>query len=311
MLTATRPAPARPKAAHRPFSVRVSRVRRLAPSFVRLTFTGPDLGDFGTDGLDQRIKLVLPLPGTGFDTFPGDEWWPAWRELPAEQQNPLRTYTARAVRPALREVDVDFVLHGVAGPASAWATTARVGDEVVLIGPDATSGVTGAGVEWDPGAARTLLVAGDETAVPAISSIVEQLPADARGCVFLEVPTPGDVLRLDAPEGVTVHWRARSETGAGHGDLLAESVRGWTARYVTAWHRGVDVEDVDVDHDLLWEVPDGSDRHGAALDGDLYAWFAGEAGAIKALRRFLVSEVGVDRRQVAFMGYWRLGKAEN
>jgi len=310
VLTQTRPAPVAAKPAHRPYRVVVSRVRRLSPSFVRLTFTGPDLGDFGTDGLDQRIKLVLPLPGTGYATWPEGDWWTAWRQLPAEQQNPFRTYTARAARPALREVDVDFVLHGDAGPASAWATSARVGDEVVLIGPDATSGVSGSGVEWRPGDAGTVLLAGDETAVPAISSIVEQLPRDARGCVFLEVPTPGDVLQLDAPEGVTVHWCARSETRAGHGERLVEAVRGWTARYVAAWHRGVDVDDVDIDHEILWDVPDGADRHGAGIDGELYAWLAGEAQAIKTLRRFLVSEVGLDRRQVAFMGYWRVGKAE-
>jgi len=68
--------------------------------------------------------------------------------------------------------------------------------------------------------------------------------------------------------------------------------------------------DVDVDHDLLWEVP--SDNHGgpAQQDAPLYAWLAGEAGVIKTLRRHLVSELGIDRKSVAFMGYWRLGRAE-
>ena len=31
---------------------------------------------------------------------------------------------------------------------------------------------------------------------------------------------------------------------------------------------------------------------------------------IKLLRRHLVSDLGIDRRSVAFMGYWRRGKAE-
>jgi NADPH-dependent ferric siderophore reductase len=193
----------------------------------------------------------------------------------------------------------------------------------MLIGPDATSGVTGSGVEWAPGHASTVMIAGDETAVPAISSIVESLPADARGCVFLEVPTADDVLPLVAPSGVTVHWLPRAGSGASAADAAADAradaaygaplqtaVRAWTARYVTAWHRGVDLEEVDIEHEILWDVPQGEAQHGAALQGELYAWLAGEAGAIKALRRFLVSEVGVDRRQVAFMGYWRLGRAE-
>jgi len=301
--------------AHRPYRVRVAAVTRLSPSFTRLTFTAPDLADFGTDGLDQRIKVVLPLPGTGFDDFPVDDWWGAWRALPAHRQNPFRTYTARAVRPEAHEVDVDFVVHDDGGPAGTWLSTVAVGDEAMLVGPDATSGVHGSGVEWSPGEARTVMIAGDETAAPAICSIVEQLPADARGCVFVEVPTAADALPLVAPAGVDVHWLPReghAGTAAhqGHGGRLVEAVRGWTARYVTARHHGVPVEEVDIEHDVLWDVPQGHAPHGASLDGDLYAWLAGEAGAIKALRRFLVSEVGVDRRQVAFMGYWRLGKAE-
>ncbi len=64
------------------------------------------------------------------------------------------------------------------------------------------------------------------------------------------------------------------------------------------------VEDVDVDVELIWDSP---------LDpttGDFYAWFAGEAATVKALRRHLVSEVGVARSNVAFMGYWRRGRSE-
>jgi NADPH-dependent ferric siderophore reductase len=314
-ITTEAPSEVRPKPAHRPYRVRVAALQALSPHFVRVTFTGDDLADFGVDGLDQRIKLVLPLEATGYDTFPADDWWPSWRALPAHEQNAFRTYTARAVRPQLREVDVDFVSHGDQGAAASWLARARVGDEAMLIGPDATSGVTGSGVEWAPGRASTVMIAGDETAVPAVSSIVESLPADARGCVFLEVPTSDDVLPLVAPAGVTVHWLPRAGSGApaadaAYGAPLQTAVRAWTARYVTAWHRGVDLEEVDIEHDVLWDVPQGEAQHGAALQGELYAWLAGEAGAIKALRRFLVSEVGVDRRQVAFMGYWRLGRAE-
>lgn len=31
---------------------------------------------------------------------------------------------------------------------------------------------------------------------------------------------------------------------------------------------------------------------------------------VKTARRLLVSECGVDRKRVAFMGYWRLGQSE-
>ncbi|MGA1812328.1 siderophore-interacting protein [Frondihabitans sp. 4ASC-45] len=305
-----RPAPARP--AHRSFRVSVKRVRRLSPSFVRITFTGDDLGDFGDEGLDQRIKIVLPLPESGYDTFPvDDDWYGAWRQLPDGARHPLRTYTARAIRPAEREVDVDFVSHGDTGPASAWANHANVGDDMMLIGPDGTSGWSGSGIEWKPAGAATTLLAGDETAVPAIAAILNQLPGEAQGCVFLEVPTTADALDLVKPDGVHVEWLDREADPAAHGTKLIDAVRNWTSRYLTATHHGKAIDpatlkDVDIDHDILWEVPEGRD-----LSGQFYAWLAGEAQAIKTLRRFLVSEVGIDRSQVAFMGYWRVGKSEN
>src|SRR5690349_24952008 len=96
------------------FRTTVRDVRRLSPSFLRVTFTGDDLDRFADNGFDQRIKLIPPLPGSGLDHFPtGADWYTAWRDLPDEQRNPIRTYTARAVRQAEREVDVDMVLHGV------------------------------------------------------------------------------------------------------------------------------------------------------------------------------------------------------
>ncbi len=170
------------------------------------------------------------------------------------------------------------------------------------------------GIEWNPGRATTLLLVGDETAVPAISAICQSLDQDARGRVILEVPSPSDVLPIAAPSGVDVTWLPRATPVADSlrpGDALVPAVRDWTSRYLTARHHGrpADAEtlrDIDVDHEILWEVP-GS----PASSGDLYAFLAGEAGAITTLRRFLVSEMGIDRRQVAFMGYWRAGRAEN
>ncbi|MFP5370136.1 MAG: siderophore-interacting protein, partial [Actinomycetes bacterium] len=160
--------------AYRPFAAAVVRVRRLGPSFLRITFTGPAFADLAPNGWDQRIKVLLPVAGRGLQDCPvGDDWYAEWRALPEARRNPMRTYTVRAARPDLREIDVDFVLHGATGPASAWAERTTAGDEVVLVGPNARfPGPTG-GFEWRPPPAATrLLLAGDETAVPAICSIV-------------------------------------------------------------------------------------------------------------------------------------------
>jgi NADPH-dependent ferric siderophore reductase len=113
-------------AAWRFFRVLVARSQRLSPSFLRVTFAGPDLDRFADTGYDQRIKLVLPLPDCGLGHLPtGPDWHAQWRGLPDERRNPIRTYTVRAVRRHLAEVDVDVVLHGDAGPASRWANRVR------------------------------------------------------------------------------------------------------------------------------------------------------------------------------------------
>ena len=317
MLTSLAEAAPRERPAYRSFRVRVARVERLAPHFTSVTFAGDDLDEFGTAGLDQRVKVVLPLPGVGFAAFPeGDDWYGAWRELPAGLRNPFRTYTVRAVRPEAREVDIVFVGHGDAGPASAWAATAAPGDEIVLIGPDELSPGRTVGIDWRPGEVETLLLAGDETAAPAIASILESLPSDATGIALIEVPAHADRLGVRAPAGVEVRWLAREDADCLHGGLLIPAVRDWVVRHLAA--RGVartaDVdaatalaaaEQADLPDTPLWDVPEGH-----SLDGDCYAWLAGEASAITTLRRFLVREAGLDRRQVAFMGYWRTGRAE-
>jgi len=327
-------APARVEPASRGFAVRVARTERLSESFLRLTFTGDDLDEIGTTTLDQRIKLVLPAEcGTPVDAdlFSDQDWYAAWRTMADDERPTLRTYTVRAVRPKAKEIDVDVVLHGVTpgaapapgcplrglhacvcadavGPAVRWCATAREGDGLVIIGPNGRYDGAQVGIEWHPPTtAHSFLVAGDETAVPAISSIVAALPADARGHVLCEVPTSDDFLPLDAPPGVEVTWIARGAEGveAQHGELLDLAVRASAPRLLHQGAGSEEFEDVDLDAGILWDVP----VQPSAPDG-VYAWIAGEATAIKELRRFLVRDLGMDRKAVAFMGYWRAGRSE-
>ena len=317
------------KPGYRVFDTVVAELERMSPHFVRVTFHSEELRDIGWDGPDQRIKVVLPIAVDGladghrYEGFPrGGDWFGAWRALPDERRNPIRTYTIRGARPELGELVVDFVAHGDSGPASRWIGAAAVGDPMLLIAPDATSDEESGGWEWKPGAARTLLIAGDETAVPAMSAILEQLPADARGAVFLEVPEAADALALAAPDGVDVRWLARDPGSDAYGRRLVEAVTGWADAWaesnsaanaptdatagsaMNAAHGAEPQLPPLADEELVWEVPEARD------DDGLYAWLAGEASAITTLRRHLVKELGIDRRRVAFMGYWKLGRAE-
>lgn len=286
------------------FTVQVQSVTGLSPTFKRFTFAGPELADFADCGYDLRLKLVLPAPTGGFAALErGPDWHTVWRGTPEEIRNPVRTYTARYVRAGQCEVDVDVALHGDAGPASRWARSARPGDELVLMGPNAVHPGPHGGVEFVPPAPGVaVLLAGDETAVPAIAAILERLPADTVGAALLEVPYAADALPVTAPAGVEVRWLARD--GADHGSLLVPAVQAAAARLAPAPGTAEAVEDVDVDNDILWEVP------ADAASGRLYAWLAGEAAVIRTLRRHLVGERGLDRKAVAFMGYWRQGRTE-
>lgn len=319
--TSARPRPVATKGS-RPFRVRVAGIEHLAPHFRRVTFTGEDLDIFGADGLDQRIKLLFANRRGGWVDLGWDDpaalasgdWYPRWLAADEDERNPMRTYTVRAVDQAARELTVDFAVHDGAGPGGSFPDAATCGQELVVIGPDSRSPLCGQGIDFHPGTARRLLLAGDETAVPAICGILEKLAERADGLrdvhAFMEVPSADDRLPMDLPDGFHVAWLARDLPGGAPvqdppvTDRLVDAVRGFAQRHLRAGRRQ-QLEDVDVDADLLWEVPPDGDG------ADFYAWIAGEAGVVKTLRRVLVAEHGVERGQVAFMGYWRRGKAEN
>ena len=147
--------------------------------------------------------------------------------------------------------------------------------------------------------------------MPAICTIVESLPAGRRARVLLEVPGADDVLDLAAPEGVEVTWLPRSRGAGGsapRGSLLTAAVVEAAAELadLLAPSPVAALEDVDVDSGILWEVP--AEAGVSPGSSGVYAWLAGEAGVVTGLRRHLVQELGVDRRSVAFMGYWREGR---
>ena len=302
--------------------VEVRRVDRISPSFVRLELGSPALAELGVDGpwWDQRFKLIVPhVPGGPLPRFedPGADWYAAWLERPVEERGVMRTYTIREVRGegADTRIVVDIVLHedGESGPGAAWAAAAQVGDRAVALAP--RRGQAFGGIEFLPGTASRVLLAGDETAVPAITAILAQLPPDAEGAAFLEVPVVGDILSVVHPEGVQIVWLPRE--GAPLGSRLHAAVLEHLGLGAAEDAAGQVAED-EVDPDL-WETPTYSSSGEAVLDpavlsdadvrDGLYLWIAGESRMVTGLRRALVKDHGFDRRQVAFMGYWRHGVA--
>lgn len=314
-MSVASPAPSAPAAPRFVIGrARVETVERVSPTFARVAFGGPELAEFGEPGLslDQRIKFIFPGPSGLPDVTAGDDWYASWLALPEAERGSMRTYSIRDLDadPDGTRLVVDFVLHlepGLTGPAATWASTAAPGDELIVIGPRRGRAERWGGIEYAPGEAESILLAGDETAAPAIARILEDVDRDVRGIAFVEVPHADDALPIAAPPGVEVRWLARE--GRAHGELLIPAVLEHLGDAVET----IQIEDADTENPL-WETPVHSGL-GESLEPtatghpDRYFWIAGESGVVTTLRRHLVKDLGVDRSQVAFMGYWRRGVA--
>lgn len=193
-----------------PRLLQVRRSAQVTPHMIRVTLGGEELVGFDGAGPDRRIKMFFPVPGQERPAVPraasGGPVWPAGEARPA-----IRTYTVRRFDPATGELDVDFVLHEGHGPAAAWARDAAPGDWVAVSEP-------GGRYVPDPGADFHVVI-GDETALPAVATVLDALPAGVPALVFLEVADADEEQHLPG----TVTWVHRG--GREPGVPLTEAVR--------------------------------------------------------------------------------------
>ncbi|GAA2358855.1 siderophore-interacting protein [Saccharopolyspora halophila] len=238
----------------------IRRTEWITPRMVRVVLGGEELADFVSNGSDQRIKLCLPQPG---QPMPLGRTRAEVFALPREQQPRQRTYTVRWFDAERLELAIDFVVHDHEGPGGKWATETEPGDEIVTIGPS---------MAYDPQPdADPLVLVGDETALPAMSAILEELPAGARVEVFAEVADAAEQQRVTSAADVTWHWLHRDGTPAGESDLLPVAIR---------------------------EADLGPDPH---------LWIGAEAETVHALREHCQQQLGLDRRRLYALNYWRKG----
>jgi NADPH-dependent ferric siderophore reductase len=145
----------------------VTATRDVSPAMRRITLTGDDLDGFVADGPEDHVKAFFPVPGTDEAT--------------------ARDFTPRAYRPASAErpaeLDVDFVLHGEAAPATAWATRARAGDRLVIGGPR--------GSRLAPEGLSSAVLMADPTSLPALMRWIEALPVEVDVTAVVAAPDDG------------------------------------------------------------------------------------------------------------------------
>jgi NADPH-dependent ferric siderophore reductase len=180
--------------------VTVSEVEPITPRLVRVRFSGVE--GFDDVGVAASLRLLVPT---------GDELvMPSWNGneylLPDGRRPPVRTLTPLPAGGGA--LDVKIVVHG-AGPASEWASAARPGAKAALSGPGRGYEVTDA---------DRFLIAGDESAVPAIGQLLAALPKGATAEVHIEATGPEARTGLPAE----VSWHFTGEPGA----ALAAAVEG-------------------------------------------------------------------------------------
>ncbi|MFD9702887.1 siderophore-interacting protein [Lentzea sp. NPDC059081] len=186
----------------------VTSVAPLTPRMTRVTFTGDGLADVRT-WPDQQLKLLFPKPGCSASVSDSPDvgvWYQAYLAVPEAERPWMRSFTVRSLAGGV--LTVDFVLHGDHGPASAWAARAQPGDVIGRFGPSPD-------YARPVGTADLLVFAGDETALPAIASLLELLPSGQRFAAIIEVADP-----LEEQDVPGVRWVHRSA-----GEDLVSAVR--------------------------------------------------------------------------------------
>ncbi|MFD0634759.1 siderophore-interacting protein [Catenulispora yoronensis] len=277
----------------------VSRAVRISPSLMRITFGGEELRGLSSGGRDQSLTLFLPRPGEDTPLVPPEfdaEWYTRWRALPHDRRAIMRSYTVRSQDPVSHELDIDFVLHGVDGQAShpvgpAWAARAVPGDRVTLLGPALADNRSVAFLP--PPDATRIILAADETALPAVGGILEWLPAGAKVQAWVEVPDVRDLQTIETAADVHIEWLVR-QPGRRPGTAVVDAIR--AAEPAPAEPASTE--------------PPPAEPASTEPDPGLYVWIAGESTLVKTLRRHFVRDLGLHRSRVAFVGYWRLGASE-
>ncbi|NHD19191.1 MULTISPECIES: siderophore-interacting protein [unclassified Actinopolyspora] len=241
----------------------VREVERLTPRVVRVVLGGEELADFVSSGTDQRIKLCLPRPG--MPTPLGDSREEVFA-APREQQPKQRTYTVRWFDARRRELAVDLVLHEHEAPGASWAANVRAGDRVVTVGPSPSYYPA---PEADP-----LVLVGDESALPAITAILEELPGTIPVKVFVEVADSAERAYVPAAAPGDWAWLFRDTASA----------------------------------DGTESLPDAVSR--ADLGPNPHVWVGAEADVVHRVRRFCETELGLGRSRLYALAYWRSNRAE-
>lgn len=236
----------------------------LSPNLRRIVFHSPALTDYPFRYNGAHIKLWLPRDGETTPQLPTfSPRGPVWAD---PSRKPIaRTYTLRSFDAAASTLTVDFVKHGDNGPASHFAGQAKIGQTIGVSEPAGP-------VPMLKPAARYFM-AGDLTALPAISAMLEEMPAQVTGDVLLWLPESADL-----PDNLTALSGIRFHTFVGN------------ITPITAL--------VDCAQTCSTPAPDD------------FVWIAGEASMVSPLRTLARQQWQMPLTRCYAVPYWRHGDSE-
>ena len=234
---------------------------KIAPRLLSVVVTGDDLDGFADAAPTSHLKVFLPAAGQDAPNLP--EFAAAGAAEADDGPAPtVRTYTPRSYDPATKALEIQFLVHGE-GPASEWALRAKPGDKLALAGPGGRFSLEPAADHW--------WLAADESAIPAVGTLLDALPETATVDVHIEVDGPDDEIEISGTAKTTITWHHRRSSD-GFGVELAEAAKAAT-------------------------IPD-----------DARIWVACEAAAMRGIRRYFTAERGIPVAQLVTRGYWRTGE---
>ena len=246
-----------------PKLVEVVSVSRIAPRLVSVWVGGEGLEAFADAAPTSHLKLFLPAPGQDALVLPKPAPdGPGGAGITSAEDGPrptVRTYTPRRYDAATGTLEIQFVLHG-AGPASEWAERASVGDQLAVAGPGGRFSLDESAVEW--------WIAADESAIPALGTLLEALPSHVTARVHVEVAGPEDEIKLTSPAKTSITWHHRRPNA-------------WGAALL-----------------------DAAGKDG--MDPNARVWVACEAAAMRAIRRRFIAERPILPSALITRGYWRV-----
>lgn len=231
----------------------VKQKQNLTPNMIRITLGGDALNGFPLNMESGYVKLVFAREASPVPLSPGKKFL-------------TRSYTVRHHDAGKNELVLDFVNHGDNGPASAWGAKCVVGDEIDIAGPGPVK-LVDIEADW-------FFLAGDMTALPALSVNLEKLPADARGHAVIEVVSESDIQSLDVPPGMELHWIVNPHPDQ-ENTILADAVR-----------------------ECPW------------LPGRPNVWVASEFSAMRAIKTWFLQEKGVGKTDIYASSYWKIGTTD-